>query len=284
MVRANVGEAIQWMVDKAADLEALVTVAQALSQDSSPRVRAASAQALGRLAKLQHPRALSTLVSIEWSGKLWLADEVLRSIDSKYVADPSALPDTDLGTLLGRVERLRTLRKRNYQVLEFVSLASGRRPVQTLEMLLRRVFATETQREDKEADQWIPLPYNGNGLNLPGISQASTQMEFVRTIRDATLDAGQSARFWLPVLFRVSDPTLLAARIVLREWLSSGQADKIVATATLLRGYAHHIVFSEHEMVAEILGAASQCGSECLTDARNELFVLASPRLFITQT
>ena len=281
LVRANAGEAIQWMIERATDLEALVLVTQTLSKDLSPTVRAVSAQALRRLAKLGHPQALSTLVSIEWSGELWLANEVLRSIDSNYGADPSELSDTDIDTLLGRVEQLRTLRKRNYEVLEFVSLASARRPVQTLEMLLRRIFATEIQREDKEADQWIPLPYNGDGLNLPGISQAPDQTELVRKIRDATLSAGSSARFWFPVLFRVSDPTLSAARVVLREWLASGQADKIVATATLLRGYAHNIVFSEHEMVAEILGAASQYGSDCLVNARSELFVLANSGVYM---
>ena len=281
LIRANSGEAIQWMVDRAADLEGLVLVTRTLSQDLSPAVRAASAQALRRLAKLKHPRALSTLVSIEWSGELWLADEVLRSIDSNYGADPSDLSAADIDTLLGRVERLRTLDKHNYQVLEFVSLASGQRPVQTLEMLLRRILATETQREDKGADQWIPLPYNGSGLNLPGISQASDQTELMRAIRDATLGAGSSARFWLPVLFRASDPTLSTARVVLREWLASGQADKIVATTTLLRGYAHNIVFSEHEMVAEIVGAASRYGSDCLANARSELFVLANSGVYM---
>ena len=281
LVRANAGDAVQWMFDRATDLEALVLVTQTLSKDLSPTVRAASAQALRRLAKLGHPQALSTLVSIEWSGELWLADEVLRSIDSNYGADPSELSDTDIDTLLGRVERLRTLDKHNYQVLEFVSLASYRRPGQTLEMLLRRIFATETQREDKEADQWIPLPYNGDGLNLPGISQAPDQTELVRKIRDTTLSDGSAARFWLPVLFQVSDPTLSAARVVLREWLASGQADKIVATATLLRGYAHNIVFSEHEMVAEILSAASQYGSDCLAYAKSELFVLANSGVYM---
>ncbi len=273
--RACAGEAIQWMVDGAADLEGLVQVTRTLSQDPSPRVRTASACASRRLAKLGHPQALSILVSIEWSEELSLADEVLRSIDSNYGADPIQLSDADIDTLLGRVERLRTLDKHNYQILKFISLASGRRPAQTLEMLLRRILATEPQRADNEADQWIPLPYNGHGLDLPGISQARDQAGLVRTIRDATLDAGLSARLWLPVLFRVSDPTLSTARVVLREWLESRQANKIVATATLLRDYAHGLVFSEHELVAEILGSANQCGSDCLAEARSGLFALA---------
>ena len=275
LVRASAGEAIQWMVDSATDLEALVMVTRTLSRDLSPIVRTASAYAARRLAKLGHPRALSILVSIEWSGELSLANEVLRSIDSHYGADPSRLSDADIDTLLRRVGGLRTLDKHNYKILEFVSLASERRPVQTLEMLLRRILATDTQRVDKEAEQWIPLPYNGHGLNLPGISQSPNQTELVRVMLDATPGAGLSARLWLPVLFRVSDPTLSTTRVVLRESLASGQANKIVTTATLLRGYAHSVVFSEHKLVAEILDAASQCGSDCLGEARNELYALA---------
>ena len=274
-LRAIAGEAIQWVADRAAGLEALVRVTRTLSQDPSPRVRTASASASRRLAKLGHPQALSILVSIEWSRELSLANEVLRSIDSDYGADPIQLSDADIDTLLGRIEGLTSLDKHNYKILKFLSLASGRRPVQTLEMLLRRIFATDTQHADKEGDQWIPLPYNGDGLDLSGISQGSDQPRLVRTIRDATLDAGLSARMWLPDLFRVADPTLSTARVVLREWLESGQADKIVATATLLRGYAHNVVFNEHELVAEILDVASQCGSDCLAEARNELFALA---------
>ena len=275
LVRVSVGRAIQGTVHKAADLEALVLVTQTLSQDLSPTVRTTSAYASRRLAKLGHPQALSILVSIEWSGDLRLANEVLRSIDSNYGVDPSELSDADIDILLGRVERLRTLDGQNYGVLKFISAVSGRRSRQTLEMLLRRILATDTEHADKEFGQWIPLPHNGRGLTLPGISQAPNHVDLVRAIRDATLDAGRAARPWFPVLFQMSDPTLSAARVVLREWLASGQGNKIVATATLLRGYAHNVVFSECELVAGILGAASQCGSNCLSEAKGELFALA---------
>ena len=275
LVRASVGRAIEWTIHKAADLEALVLVTQTLSQDLSPTVRTTSAYASRRLAKLGHRQALSILVSIEWSGDLRLANEVLRSIDSNYGVEPSELSDADIDILLGRVERLRTLDGQNYGILKFISVASGRRPWQTLEMLLRRILATDTEHADKDVGQWIPLPYNGRGLTLPGISQAPNHVDLVRAIRDAALDAGWAARLWFPVLFQASDPTLSAARVVLREWFVSGQGNKIVATATLLRGYTHNVVFSECELVAEILGAASECGSDCLNEAKGELFALA---------
>ena len=275
LVRVSVGQALQGTIHKAADLEALVLVTQTLSQDLSPTVRTTSAYAARRLAKLGHPQALSILVSIEWSGDLRLANEVVRSIDSNYGVDPSALSDADIDILLGRVERLRTLDGQNYGVLNFISVASGRRPRHTLEMLLRRILATDTEHADREVGQWIPLPHNGRGLTLPGISQAPNHVDLMRAIRDATLDAGWAARLWFSVLFQVSDPTLSDARVVLREWFVSGQGNKIVATATLLRGYTHNVIFSECELVAEILGAASECGSNCLNEAKGELFALA---------
>ena len=98
--RAIAGEAIQWMVERAADLESLVLIIHTLSQDPSPIVRTASACASRRLAKLRHSRALSILVSIEWQGELSLAQEVLRSIDSNYGADPNQLSDEEIDTLL----------------------------------------------------------------------------------------------------------------------------------------------------------------------------------------
>ena len=143
-------------------------------------------------------------------------------------------------------------------------------------MLLRRVLATDEKNADIKADQWIPLPYDGRGLSLPGFSQTPDQTGFVRLICDATFAAGRSARLWLPILFRVTDPTLSTARVAIRECLTSGQRNKIVATATLLSGYTHNVVFSEHELVAEILDAARQCGSDCLDEAKSsELFGLA---------
>jgi hypothetical protein len=251
-----------------------------LSRDASLIVRAATARVSRRLAKHSDREALSILTSIDWSDDLQIADEVLRSMDAKYGVDPNRLTDADIDTLLGRIELLRTLEGRNYEVLEFLNVASVRRPSQTLAMLLRRVLATDSHHVDKNEERWLPLPYNGSGLSLPGVEQASDHTDLVRSIRDATPDAGSSARFWLPILFHAADPNLAAARTILREWLSSREADKVVATATLLRGFAHSVVFSDHELIADIIVAASQCSSECLDDTKGELFALAASGVY----
>jgi hypothetical protein len=235
---------------------------------------------VSRLAKHAPREALSILTTIDWSGDLRLADVVLGSIDPKHGVDPDQLSDKHIDTLLGRVELVRTLEGRNYEVFEFINFASRRRPTQTLAMLLHRVLAVDADRGDKGAERWIPLPYNGHGLSLSGVQQAQDHADLVRSIRDATPGAGSSARFWLPILFQAADPNLVAGRVVLREWLSSGEPGKIVATATLLRGFTHSVVFIEHELIAEIIAAASRCGSECLDDTKGELFALAGSGVY----
>jgi len=210
-----------------------------------------------------------------------VAEEVLRSIDAKYGVDPALLSDADVDTLLERIGTVSSLDGRNYELLEFIDLASARRPAGTLAMLLRRVLVTDQrQRGKKGADRWLPLPYNGSGLSLSGLQQAPDYLELARAVRDTTPTAESSARHWLPTLYHAVDPSLVAGRVVFREWLSSGDPDKIIATATLLRGFDHSVVFHEHELIADIVAAAHRCGPECLENTKSELFAVAGSGVY----
>jgi hypothetical protein len=275
MVRASALDAVQWMVDRALDVEALVGLTRKLSQDPAPIVRAASARVLRRLAKRAPTEALDVLTHIDWGGELWLADEILGALDPRFGLDPKQLTDAGIDSLLSRVEQLQTLEGRNYEVFQFIAFASERRPRQTIEALIRRIKAVDEHQDERGSDRWLPMPYSGHGLSLPGVEHAANHQDLVRLIRDATIEATPMVRFWLPVLFQLADPNLTAGRVILREWLTSGESEKIVAAANLLRGFDHALVFSEHELIAELLVAANMRGSECLQDTRSELLSLA---------
>ena len=276
VVRASALDAVQWMVDSAADVSALLELTRKLSQDPAPIVRGASASVLRRLAKHAQAEALAILTTIDWDGALWLGDAVLGALDATHGLDPSRLSDASVDSLLARIEQLPTLEGRNYEVLEFISFASERRPTQTVEMLLGRVNAVDKQGSDR----WLPMPYSGRGLSLPGVHRAANHPDLVRLVRDASLEATSTVHFWLPVLFQLTDPNLTAARLALREWAASGQPQKIVGAARLLRGFDHSIVFSEHELIAELLVAANNGGAECLQNTRGELFSLAASGVY----
>jgi hypothetical protein len=275
VIRASALDAAEWMVDRAVDLPTLLELTRKLSQDRALVVRGASSRVLRRLAKQSQSDALEILTSIDWDGDLWLGDTVLGALDVRYGLDPGQLSDVSVDTLLARIEQLRTFEGRNYEVLQFISFASERRPRQTIEMLIRRIRATDEHAVKKGSERWLPMPYSGRGLSLPGVHRAANRQELVSLIRDASTEASSSVQFWLPALFHLADPDLEVGRAALREWATSGQPQKIIGAARLLKGFDHSIVFSEHELISELLIAANRVGVECLQDTRSELFSLA---------
>ena len=279
-IRTSVLEAIQWMIDGATNLPALVDLARQLSQDPVVQVRAATVGVLCRLAKHSQSDALAILIAINWDGSLSLAETVLGALSPQYGVDPSELADTSIDTFLTRVERLPRLERHDWELLEFLEFASRRRPVQTVEMLLRRVSAVDDHRDDQGSERWLPLPYSGHGVSLSGVHDAAEHADLVRLVRDAGLDASGRVQFWLHVLFQLTDPKLSAGRSALLEWAASGEQQKIVGAAGFLRDFDHSLVFSEHELIAELLAAANKCGVECLRYTKSELCALATSGIY----
>ena len=53
-----------------------------------------------------------------------------------------------------------------------------------------------------------------------------------------------------------------------------------MGAAGFLRGFDHSLVFSEHELIAELLAAANRGGAECLRDTKSELWALATSGIY----
>jgi len=272
LLRAYAVESMQWMTE-GATTQAVLDIARTLSNDTSTVVRRVITQVLRRFrGGTAAEAALSTLVAIEWDDDLSLANAVLDVLHPKYGLDPGTLSNDEIDRLLSRIEGVHSLKGRAHDILEFIAFASTRRPQQTLEMLVRRVRGVDEHSGSRGEDRWIPLPYNGQGLSLPGIANAPNHIELLRVVRDTYLDASVMVRFWLPTLFGAAASSLPEALGVLREWVQSGQTEKIVGAAHLVDSWEHSIVFSSHDFVADLLDAADKCGEECLQRVRSELF------------
>jgi hypothetical protein len=275
LLRAYAADAMQWMIDRAADEQRLLEIARRLSGDPSVMVRRVVTHALRRFRERAPSEALKILTSIEWSNDLSLGNAVLDVLHPKYGLDPNALPNDAVDQILARIEGLQSLEGRAHDVLEFIAFASTKRPRETVEMLLRRIAAVDAHSSERGEERWTPIPYNGHGMTLPGLSAAADSLNLLRLIRDAALGASVMVRFWLPELFHVAATNLDAALLVLREWVDSGEEDKIVGAAYLLRGFDHEIVFSAHGFVADLLDAAANCGHDCLGHTSSELYAAA---------
>jgi len=268
-------DAAQWIVSRPASPKEVIEMVQKLSQDPSPIVRRMVPEALRRFPGESLSEALKILTSVDWGDDPALGDAVLNALHPKFGLDPNALSDADIDTLLGRITRLNSIEGGGFNILEFVAFASTRRPRQTVEMLLSRVLRDDDGKSDKRRHRFTPIPYGGHGLNLPDLEQAKDYPNILRMIRDALIEANSAARFWLPELFHVCARNLRGGLTVLREWLSSGDANRIVGAAHLLRGFDHGIIFSDHEFMAELLAAAARCGDDCQKSAMSELYCLA---------
>lgn len=275
VLRAYAADPLQWMTETEGMAQPVFEIAARLGTDPSPVVKRVVAQVLRRFRDKAPEKALAILVAIDWSGDLTVANAVLDVLHPKYGLDPDLLKDGEVDGLLEQVESLQTLEGRAHDVLEFVSFAATRRPERTVEMLLRRVLAVDDHQGERREERWTPIPYNGHGLSLHGLTRSKDYPSLLRRIRDALLGASVMVGFWVPTLFHAAVSDLRIAIDVLREWVLSEDEDRIVAAAHLLRGFDHSIVFTSDEFIADLLDAASKEGSECLAHTRSELFATA---------
>jgi hypothetical protein len=274
-LRVRVADALRYLLGgnnlAAQDLELL----RPFLADESARVQRAAVRPLVNFEKTAPKEALALLAGLDWKDDPLTGDAVCDVLHPQYALDPAALTEGQVDILLGRIERLASLEGRSHNILEFLAFASERRPRQTVEMLLRRVEAAEAHAGQRGSDRWTPIPHSGYGLSLPGLTKCAEALDLLRLVREPTPAATPLVRFWLPTLFALVAPDPRVATTVLREWLTSNDGEKIIAAATLLRGYEHGTVFVLSDFIADLLDAASGIGPECLRFTRSELYALA---------
>lgn len=283
-LRAHAAESLRYVIrGDAQSARAALELIRGFARDSAVRVRTAAVNALLGLRQAEAAEAqeaVDVLVSVDWNNDILLAERVCSVLHRNYGIDPALLSDEQIDTLLGRIATLRTIEGRNHNLLQYISFASERRPEQTLQMLLDRIRAVDAHEGAPRDERWTPMPYNARGLTLPGLLHAANYTELLRRIRDAALDASRLVGFWLPELFHVAASDIGTGFDVLREWIQSGEAAKIVAATHLLRGFDHSIVFTQHVLVAEILNTAIAIDTGCLQRVESELFGLAISGVF----
>ena len=277
-LRAYTADALRFLIgNKGTTAEQLDLVLPFLA-DPSAVVQEAAIRPLAGFADAAPTAALHALVSVEWKGNLSRAATVCDVLNAQYGLDPEQLTDPQIDRILAQIETLQVLEGRLHDFLEFIAFASKRRPRGTVDMLIRRVKACASHRGARGHDQWTPIPYNGRGLSLPGLMNSPDYHELLRSIRELALDDDLIVRFWVPELFHVAVPDLAASQVgqaVLLEWIDSRNADQIIATAHLLRGFDRAIVFSLAEFIAQILEAAAAKGDDCLRRSKSELYGVA---------
>lgn len=274
-LRTYVADSLRYVVGgKDGDPSQLALVRPFLN-DQTLQVRCAAVRSLAEFSESAPQAAIDLLVSMDWGNDLSVAEAVCGVLNARFGLDPELLSAQQIDGLLAKIGKLQTIEGGLHDVLEFIAFASTRRPRQTVEMLIDRVRRCAAHRGRKREDTWIPIPYNGHGLTLPGLVHSEEYLNLLRLIRDVALEKESMVRFWTPELFQLAATDLNLGIAVLKEWLTSGDPAKVTGVAHLLRGYDHSILFSSPELVADLLEAASLLGDDCLQNVRSELFGVA---------
>jgi len=213
------------------------------------------------------PVELALAVDLGDSEKL--AEQLARLTDPGQPDFLGQLRDDQLRILLRKFDAVGRL---NHWVCALLQRIVQNMPDDVLDLFLRRINDLDTHGYRTEYEV---VPDQLDRVFAP-LAGSARQADLVRRVRDQTLTGGRWRRSVLPDLYRAVSgnfgPGGLAA---LREWLGSGEPERVAAVAMLLRRAGPRFVFDNHEFVADILSRAAAAGNESLERVRSDLLALA---------
>jgi hypothetical protein len=218
-------------------------------------------------------RAVAMIVGADYGNDAALLDAALGVFDRENGLDPALLTAGEVGTLLAKIVRLDELSGRAYHTGQFLAFACEAAPGAVVDCLLTRIARSASE---DSPEGYKPLPYSGFYAGLTALSADPKYPGLLRQTRDAVLRPEWQYHFWVPKLFAfASDGFGETALDVLREWVESGEPDRIVGAARLLENADYKFVFDRHAFVGPLLTQASRAGQECYDHVRSLLFQVA---------
>lgn len=250
-----------------------VEVLRKLLRDDDAGVLRGALRALAPLAKNHREMALELALEVDLGSDAHAADELFgalgRRAGGKDSGDLSATATTALLTKLDPVTALD-----GHWTGQFLNHAAEVAPRGVVQLFLRRA------RHEREgaSDEFRAMPYRFEN-SLSGFGAVEGREPLLREVRDEFLDATGSERFWIPQLFAgVSQGFDSVGRAILKEWIGSGDAEKVRAAVGLLIGSEWRFVLRNSDFVVEVIREVGAAGDELLQDVLRVLHRVVASR------
>ncbi len=219
--------------------------------------------------------AMDVLIETDFDGDVLMLDAALKAIDSTHGIDPDLLTEHDVTAILQQLQTIPRLTHNSYHVEQFLSVASEKHPAAVIDMLLERI-RTAASLPDGSADRFQPLPYLDFHKSIDTLAGSAEYGNLLRRIRNEVLKDDRAFDFWVPKLYASASADFCpTAMDVLKEWTTSDDPERLVASVHLITAAEHAFVFIQHEFVSECLINAKKLAGDCLGNVRSSLFKVA---------
>jgi hypothetical protein len=244
--------------------DADVELLRVMLAHSDARVRSAGLGSLHHLAVTDAAMAVELAVSVPVGDATEVAEELARLTESTQPGHLVNFSDDHLRTVLMKFDAVGRI---DHWVSELLRRIVDRMPNDVMDLFFRRMYCAEQEgfRTDFDA-----LPSQGLRHLFEPVLNSIHQAELIRRVRDQAVGESYARWFTLTRLFRAVSGNYGSEGIAaLREWLVSGDADRVIAAVRLLEDGGTGFIFEHLDFVSDALTQAESLGAECLDQVRS---------------
>jgi transcriptional regulator with XRE-family HTH domain len=221
---------------------------------------------LGRLGKKKPETTKKLLLSLNLGIEKDVGGEYFEQFDKKYYFDPDLLSDTELESVINKLEIINDID--DYHIEEFLNYASARLPLVVIKLLIKRI---ELSKARKTGEKYQPLSYSSKTL-LKGFNSNPYYKDVLREVRNKILDRTWQTGFWVPKLFKsVSNNFDDVGVAILLEWIDSGKKERLEGIGKIIEDAPENYIFQHPDFVTKMFSAAKPYGPDFLKSVRNSL-------------
>jgi hypothetical protein len=236
----------------------------AMLQSADEPTVIAAIDALVRIKEANEAYVLAELQRLEIAGSLAKA-HALGQMFRRHEDLLAKVDDATVRRLVGACSELLTLE--DYDVSWFLGHAAERMPDAVVRLLLRRI-----EKSHDGIEGYRGMPFHRIPINREALATQAGYEDLLREVRDQLQPATWQRHHHVPALFRsiarLDDKVTLR---VLREWVDSGEPEKIEDAAQLLSAASAAFVFEQRDVVVHILERAHAAGKDCFDHVRSAL-------------
>ncbi len=242
----------------------------------------AGIRALSRFPSERYTNVFATLDQIVVGDDAKLAWQICQLFDAQWGIDPACLPPSFVSSMLEKLVPLGDWSQVS-SIRDFIEWVTVSAPEQAAAYYLARIaYQYEIPPGQHKGYSAVPAFIIGGGAERKGdVKDDAARARALRSVRDYTLHvAGPSdLRQLTEVFVRLSQYYAGPALDVLLEWIDSGEPQKVVTAARLLKSTGPNFVFAQEPFVVHLLERAQMLGAETFQQVQGTLVASAQSGL-----